>query len=68
MRFNYMICPVQDLATNILSDMKCTPNRVFIWRDFHLPASVSSTLSTLVRLLAPPSPKCSAASLSQVQR
>ncbi|KAL8286383.1 hypothetical protein RQP46_004400 [Phenoliferia psychrophenolica] len=47
MRYNYMICPVQDLATNIFSDMKCTPNRVFVWREFPLPTSVSATLSTL---------------------
>ncbi|KAI5479754.1 phosphatidate cytidylyltransferase [Pseudohyphozyma bogoriensis] len=44
MRFNYMICPVQDLATNILSDMQCTPNRVFVWRSFPLPESIQSAL------------------------
>ncbi|KAK4698390.1 phosphatidate cytidylyltransferase, partial [Phenoliferia sp. Uapishka_3] len=48
MRFNYMICPVQDLATNILSDMKCTPNQVFVWRSFPLPSWAVSFLSAIV--------------------
>ncbi|KAM0754603.1 hypothetical protein T439DRAFT_321638 [Meredithblackwellia eburnea MCA 4105] len=47
MRFNYMVCPVQDLATNIFSEMKCTRNQVFLWREFPLPAWAVTTLQTL---------------------
>lgn len=53
MRFNYMICPVQDLATNVLSDMACVPNPVFAWREFPLPAWATSAVLTLVRSLPP---------------
>jgi hypothetical protein len=50
MRFNYMICPAQDLSTNVFSAIKCQPNNVFVWRSLALPASISGPLSTLVCL------------------
>lgn len=50
MRFNYMICPAQDLATNVFSNVQCTPNGVFMWRDFPLPIWAVTSLKTLVRL------------------
>lgn len=55
MKFDYMICPVQDLATNVLSDMTCVPNPVFTWREFPLPDWATSFLLTTVRPVALPS-------------
>ncbi|GAA5902919.1 hypothetical protein JCM5296_006331 [Sporobolomyces johnsonii] len=49
MRFNYMICPAQDLSTNVFSDMHCTPNHVFEWRQFPLPQSVTAALEPFIR-------------------
>lgn len=48
MRFNYMICPVQDLSWNAFSDIHCTPNPVFEWHSYALPESAVATLKTLV--------------------
>lgn len=47
-RFNYMICPVHDLGVNIWSDMQCTPNPVFVWRDWVIWKPVAASLSTFV--------------------
>ncbi|GAA5947776.1 hypothetical protein JCM10213_002108 [Rhodosporidiobolus nylandii] len=44
MRFNYMICPAQDLSTSAFSNIQCKPNHVFEWREFPLPSSISTTL------------------------
>ncbi|GAA5952289.1 hypothetical protein JCM21900_000476 [Sporobolomyces salmonicolor] len=49
MRFDYMICPVQDLSTNVFSDIHCTPNHVFEWREFPLPPSVTAALEPFIR-------------------
>ncbi|GAA5972529.1 hypothetical protein JCM11641_001885 [Rhodosporidiobolus odoratus] len=49
MRFNYMICPAQDLSTNVFSDIRCTPNQVFQWREFPIPASVTAALVPFLR-------------------
>lgn len=54
MRFNYMICPVQDLATNVLSDIQCIPNQTFVWRNFYLPNWMIQSLSLLVRSSSSP--------------
>ncbi|GAA6016786.1 hypothetical protein JCM10207_003251 [Rhodosporidiobolus poonsookiae] len=43
-RFNYMICPAQDLSTNAFSNIECQPNSVFLWRSFPLPASITTAL------------------------
>ncbi|EIM81313.1 uncharacterized protein STEHIDRAFT_172281 [Stereum hirsutum FP-91666 SS1] len=48
-RFNYMICPVHDLGVNIWSDMQCTPNPVFVWRDWQIWKPVAASLSTFLR-------------------
>lgn len=48
MRFEYMICPARDLGQNAFSDISCTPNRVFIWREFSLWPPVRVALSTLL--------------------
>jgi CDP-diglyceride synthetase len=49
MRFKYMICPVHDLGVSAWSSMECTPNPVFVWRDWQIWAPVAMFLSTLVR-------------------
>jgi len=48
MQFNYMICPVHDLGVNAWSDMKCTPNPVFVWREWVIWAPVAKFLSTIL--------------------
>ncbi|KAK4050685.1 phosphatidate cytidylyltransferase [Microbotryomycetes sp. JL201] len=47
MRYNYMICPVQDLSSNAFSDIQCTPNHVFVWRQFPLPSWIADPLTDL---------------------
>ncbi|KAF9465042.1 cytidylyltransferase family-domain-containing protein [Collybia nuda] len=47
MGFSYMICPVHDLGVSAWSSMQCTPNPVFIWREWQIWAPVSVFLSTL---------------------
>ncbi|EJF57662.1 phosphatidate cytidylyltransferase, partial [Dichomitus squalens LYAD-421 SS1] len=38
MRFYYMICPVEDLGVSAWSgELHCTPNPVFVWRDWEMP-------------------------------
>lgn len=48
MRFNYMICPVQDLATNAFSDIHCVPNQTFVWREFALNNTMIKLIGTFV--------------------
>ncbi|KAK4055009.1 phosphatidate cytidylyltransferase [Microbotryomycetes sp. JL221] len=47
MRYNYMICPVQDLSSNAFSNIQCEPNHVFVWRQFPLPAWFADPLRDL---------------------
>ncbi|RDB24932.1 putative phosphatidate cytidylyltransferase [Hypsizygus marmoreus] len=47
MRFNYMICPVHDLGVSAWSAVQCTPNPVFVWRDWEIWKPVAVFLSTL---------------------
>jgi len=49
MRFDYMICPVQDLGVHAWSGMTCKPNPAFVWKQFDLWSPVSMCLTTLVR-------------------
>lgn len=49
MRYNYMICPVQDLSMSVFTKNECTPNNAFVWRELPVPASVSTMLEPLVR-------------------
>lgn len=52
MRFEYMICPVQDLGVSAWSGtLHCTPNPVFVWREWAIPVPLRVFLSTLVRAL-----------------
>ncbi|KAJ7202283.1 phosphatidate cytidylyltransferase [Mycena pura] len=48
MQFDYMICPVQDLGVSAWSSMKCTPNSVFVWRDWKIWPPLALCLSTLL--------------------
>lgn len=36
-RYKYFICPVNDLGANLWSGLECTPNPVFIARNYSLP-------------------------------
>jgi len=47
MRFNYMICPVHDLGVSAWSSMQCSPNPVFIWKEWVIWPPVAIFLSTL---------------------
>jgi phosphatidate cytidylyltransferase len=49
MRFDYMICPVQDLGVHAWSGMTCKPNPIFVWKQFDLWSPLSMCLTTLVR-------------------
>jgi len=48
MRYQYMICPVRDLGTHAWSNAGCTPNSVFIWREYQLWPPLNAFLSSLV--------------------
>jgi phosphatidate cytidylyltransferase len=48
MRFDYMVCPAQDLGTSAFSAVTCLKNPVFIWRDAPFPAGIAAFLSTMV--------------------
>ncbi|KAI0001345.1 phosphatidate cytidylyltransferase [Russula compacta] len=47
-QFNYMICPVHDLGVNAWSNMKCTPNPAFVWREWVIWKPVAKFLSTVL--------------------
>ncbi|KAH0589078.1 hypothetical protein H2248_004849 [Termitomyces sp. 'cryptogamus'] len=47
MRFDYMICPVHDLGISAWSHTQCTPNPVFVWKDWAIWKPVAVFLSTL---------------------
>lgn len=49
MQFDYMICPVHDLGVSAWSSSKCTPNPVFVWRDWQIWSPLALCLSNLVR-------------------
>ncbi|RPD78685.1 hypothetical protein L226DRAFT_610550 [Lentinus tigrinus ALCF2SS1-7] len=45
MRFDYMICPMNDLGVTAFSgDLHCKPNPVFVWREFEIPSPVRAFL------------------------
>ncbi|SJK97702.1 uncharacterized protein ARMOST_00955 [Armillaria ostoyae] len=45
MRFKYMICPVYDLGVSAWSNVTCTPNPVFVWKEWQIWTPVTSILS-----------------------
>ncbi|KAG6861093.1 hypothetical protein C0995_004030 [Termitomyces sp. Mi166 len=47
MQFDYMICPVHDLGISAWSHTQCTPNPVFVWKDWEIWKPVAVFLSTL---------------------
>ncbi|KAJ7703154.1 cytidylyltransferase family-domain-containing protein [Mycena rosella] len=48
MQFDYMICPVHDLGVSAWNSTKCTPNPVFVWRDWQIWTPLAVCLSTLL--------------------
>ncbi|KAJ6625605.1 cytidylyltransferase family-domain-containing protein [Mycena sp. CBHHK59/15] len=48
MQFDYMICPVHDLGVSAWSSTACTPNPVFVWRDWQIWSPLAVCLSTLL--------------------
>jgi len=47
MRFDYMICPAHNLGVNAFSGVHCTPNQIFVWREWELWAPAQVALTTL---------------------
>lgn len=47
-RFDYMICPVQDLGVSAWSSTACKPNPVFVWKTVEVWQPVAIFLTTLV--------------------
>ncbi|KAJ7708349.1 cytidylyltransferase family-domain-containing protein [Mycena rosella] len=45
---DYMIGPVHDLGVGAWSSTKCTPNPVFVWRDWQIWTPLAVCLSTLL--------------------
>lgn len=48
MQFDYMICPVHDLGVSAWSSTQCTPNPVFVWRDWQIWTPLAVCLSTVM--------------------
>jgi phosphatidate cytidylyltransferase len=48
MRFDYMICPVHDLGVSVWSSMRCTPNPIFVWREWKIWMPLAMFLSAVV--------------------
>ncbi|KAJ7783220.1 cytidylyltransferase family-domain-containing protein [Mycena metata] len=48
MQFYYMICPVHDLGVSAWSSVACTPNTVFVWREWQIWTPLAVPLSTLL--------------------
>ncbi|ORX47919.1 hypothetical protein BCR36DRAFT_86423 [Piromyces finnis] len=44
-QFNYFICPAVDLSTNILSNVTCDPNSVFIPKAYNIPTLIVDIFS-----------------------
>ena len=58
MRFPYMICPARDLGTNVLSNITCKPNPVFVYKEYsgfsYAPFQVHVlVMATFASLVAP---------------
>ncbi|BGO94390.1 hypothetical protein NBRC10512_002088 [Rhodotorula toruloides] len=49
MRYNYMICPAQDLSTNVFSRVQCKPNPCFEWHELPLPSALTDLLAPITR-------------------
>ncbi|KAI0745149.1 phosphatidate cytidylyltransferase [Earliella scabrosa] len=49
MRFDYMICPMNDLGVTAWSgQLHCKPNPVFVWREWEMPLPMRLFLSPLL--------------------
>ena len=45
-----MTCPARDLGMNVLSNISCKPNPVFVWRQVQLPMPVQQIYKAIVSL------------------
>jgi phosphatidate cytidylyltransferase len=50
MRYDYMICPVHDLGVSAWSSTHCTPNPIFVWKEWRIWTPLAMFLSTVVSL------------------
>jgi phosphatidate cytidylyltransferase len=57
MRFNYMLCPVHDLGVSAWTATGCTPNPVFVWRQWDMWKPLAILASTIVSCLRVPPQK-----------
>jgi len=48
MQWDYMICPVRDLGVSVWSSHSCTPNPVFVWKEWEMWAPLRVFLSSLL--------------------
>jgi CDP-diglyceride synthetase len=48
MRFDYMLCPVQDLGVSAWSSTECQPNPVFVWREWEMWKPLAVLASAIV--------------------
>ncbi|KAI0779489.1 cytidylyltransferase family-domain-containing protein [Fomes fomentarius] len=48
MRFDYMICPMNDLGISAWDNFHCIPNPAFVWREWATPLPVRLFLNPLV--------------------
>ncbi|KIY73078.1 hypothetical protein CYLTODRAFT_342994 [Cylindrobasidium torrendii FP15055 ss-10] len=48
MQWNFMICPVHDIGVNVLDDIRCTPNPVFVWREWPIPGPIQSVIAPVL--------------------
>jgi phosphatidate cytidylyltransferase len=53
MQWDYMICPVRDLGVSVWTSHSCTPNPVFIWKEWEMWAPLRVFFSSFVRLAIP---------------
>jgi phosphatidate cytidylyltransferase len=51
MRFDYMVCPVQDLGVSAWSSTGCEPNPVFKWRQWEMWKPLAILASAIVSIL-----------------
>ncbi|RDX54858.1 hypothetical protein OH76DRAFT_1397170 [Lentinus brumalis] len=49
MRFDYMICPMNDLGVTAFSgDLHCNPNPIFVWREWEMPSPLRAFIGPVL--------------------
>lgn len=51
--YNYLICPVEDLSSSILSNVTCDPNPVFVPQSYRLPPAIGEFFNQEFVVLKP---------------